>query len=81
MKADRKKKVGSRHFLWTLAVFKPRMSTGENWSEKKIFHSRCALETIEEDIIEEEGSMLNSKPCSMSRLLAQLLLIRREFMT
>ena len=80
MKADRKKKVGSRHF-YGRSRFKPRMSTGENWSEKKIFHSRCALETIEEDIIEEEGSMLNSKPCSMSRLLAQLLLIRREFMT
>ena len=41
-----KKKVGSGHFLGeilSVQKIEPRMSTGENWSEKKIFHSLDAL--------------------------------------
>ena len=54
---------------------------GENWSEKKIFHSRCALETIEEDIIEEEGSMLNSKTVLNVSLAGSTAAYTTEFMT
>ena len=57
------------------------MSTGENWSGTKIFHSRCAIETIEEEHLEKQDNMLNNKLCSMSHLLAQLLFIQREFTT
>ena len=65
MRRDIKKKVGSGHFpgeILSVQKIEPRSVHGGKLEWKEDFPLlRCAIETIEEDIIEEEDNMHNNK--------------------